>query len=652
MSTTGASLTLTPEAILVAGADGLRLARLALVFTVGTAVHRVVAIEGAGPRFVGRTADPAVTVALDLEGDRLRVELVGPFAESDAIVYFQGSTIDAQYGRTFVPDCDCRTFLTRDREEIFLTSSGMILQKRVNKRDLWMIAPPPHVVSFGEAGRGWFGLSIPEAMPVVHTRIACAKGSFDLTFATYSASHDGGRLPRVYIDAALPDGKAILDAHRRHAQDLGLIVADKRTHAWWYDPIYCTWGDQCYLEKTSTAPVSGFAPRCTFSSELMLRWAARVRTMHAGPVTYIVDAGWYDHLGDFMPNPTTFGTVEAFREAIARLKADGFRVVLWYTPYWTEARSAVERDHPEYLLRRRDGTPYRDDDGRGMLDFSRADVRDFVRSRIAFMLRTLDADGFKIDMNYVHPLMQDVTMHDSAWGFGDQLVLQVTRFIHGCAVALKPDAFLTISGAESYLQPYASSVRLNDLFEFDDPRAWYKRAELVLRLMPDVPIDVDGWPSSLRKLREYWFVSAVYGAPVTYSIEAVDIGAQPLGEVDLNRMASVWHVYSQAPCAHGMRVTVDDDSDTFVRRGPDGRLQAMALQKCAFVTLTPERIFVTANRACAVAIPVESGRPWTSATRVHRDGRRAPVPVFQDGDRVLLSLEDAGEGILCYEIGR
>jgi hypothetical protein len=193
-------------------------------------------------------------------------------------------------------------------------------------------------------------------------------------------------------------------------------------------------------------------------------------------------------------------------------------------------------------------------------------------------------------------------------------------------------------------------VRLNDLFDFNNPKAWYERAEMVARLMPDVPIDVDGWPSSVEKMREYEFVSPVFGAPVTYYIDAVDIMSVKLTDTDLNRMASVWHVYSKAPCEQGMKLTIDADQDIFERRDARGNMMATTLQKSVLVCYTEDRIYLTANSDRVVSVPVESVTRHTKAEKVFRDGRREAVNLFKDGGHLVLNMNDAGNGILCYEI--
>ncbi|HEY5749044.1 MAG TPA: alpha-galactosidase, partial [Chryseolinea sp.] len=339
-------------------------------------------------------------------------------------------------------------------------------------------------------------------MPVVLTKLSCRNHDFHLKFESYSPDHREGRLPRVFIDLGLDDSKAILDRHCAHARDLGLLDENKKHYDWWHNPIYCTWGDQCYLQNTAPEKLADSIALPMDEAKVM-HWADQIRSIYSGEVNYIIDAGWFDHLGDYDPTLRGFESVENFQGVIARLKAKGFRVILWYTPFWVQRESKVEKEHPEFLVHHRDGSTYRDQDQRAFLDYSHPGVREYAKKRVEYLLGTLGGDGFKIDMNYVHPLMSDIIFHDPSWGYGNQFWLEVMKFYHGCATAVKDDAFFTISGIESYLQPYASSVRLNDLFDFYNAKAWYDRAELVTRLMPDVPIDVDGWPSSIEKMREY-----------------------------------------------------------------------------------------------------------------------------------------------------
>ncbi len=643
------NMTFANSSLTILGQDNKPLGELKLAFSINAQAYSVEQLDRCVVGYVGKTQDPRVQVLIQACEGGCRVELQTDFPVSGRVSYFTGSRITAQYGRCFIPDADCRIFEISAKEDFYWTNSGMILQKKVNKDGLWMIAPPPHVISFGHDTTGWFGISIPEPMPVCHTHLSSHRGRMTLHFDHYSSSHDGGRLPRVYIQTGLPDSKAILDRHCALAGALGLLTVNKKQYGWWHNPLYCTWGDQCYLQKMSPAQLEE-GSAIPMNEELILRWARNIREFYEGEVNYIVDSGWTDYLGDWGVAINDFASTGAFKAVLDQLKAMNFKVILWYTPFWVHKNAALFADHPEYLIRRTNGDIYLDDANRAFLDFTQPDVRDCVRGRIEFMLKELDADGFKIDMNYTHPLMADIILHDAAWGHGNSLWLNVLKFLHETAVAIKEDAFFTISGIESYLQPYASSVRLNDLFDFDHAAAWYDRAELVSRLMPDVPIDVDGWPASIVKMREYQIVSAVFGPPVTYYTEATEIMGRVLTQADKNRLASTWFVYSQAPCSQGMQLKIDNDCDRFERRDALGNLRAKAIDKTILLSYIDDRIYATANRDTTAAIRLPAGKVCGGVRRMNRDKTTADVTYYAEADQLLLTLEDAGHGILAYEI--
>ena len=636
-------------AICLKGKNEEILAEIKLRFSVGTSSYRIILLEEKENGFIGKTNDPDVTVDISIINNFISIELVGSFLGTDTVCYFTGSKVHSLYGRAFVPDEDYRIFETKANEDFYLTNSGLLLQEKVKKNGLWMVAPPPHVFSFGDDDLGWLGLSIPEPMSVQYTNISCHKQIFNLIFERYSPSHTNGRLPRVFIDVGLDDSKAVLDCHCNHARKLGLIRTDIENYSWWYNPVYCTWGNQLYRQKTDPVDVTDDI-QIHFDADDIMRWADQLRLIYEGEVNYIIDAGWFEYIGDYKPNLAKFKSCEEFKNVISKLKSRKFKVILWFTPFWVQSGSKIETEHPEFLLRRLDGTIYRDKSNRAFLDYSNPDVRKYAKTIIEYMLLTLDADGFKIDMNYVHPLMSDITLHDPAWGYGNQFWLKVLEFFRFNAIKLKKDTFSTINGIESYLQPYACSVRLNDLFDKHNPSAWYNRAELVTRLMPDVLIDVDGWPMDSEKAREYQFVSPVFGAPVTYHTEAFDVLMAKITDAERNRMISVWHVYSKVPCEQGMEVKIDADSDIFERRDCKENLKAVALQKSVLVCYGEDRIYLTASCNRAVSLSVENPNLYRKAEKVYRDGKREPVKLFRDETVLLLNMEDSGKGILCYEV--
>ena len=557
-----------------------KLADLSLAFAVGAKTWTVKSLRETSAGWIGLTEDPAVTVEITRAASHLCIELRGPFGPAADVSYFRGSTIKASHAHAFIPDVNLGSFSTVQDRTFTLTNQAAMRQRLGVKEELWMLAPPPHVIGFGTACGEGFAFSIPECLPSDAVQFVIKQKTLQIDFLHHVAACDGGRLPRVYIDLGVATKAESLDRHLGHARALGLVVADKPQPAWWHNPLYCTWGDQCRLS------LHGMARGECLTRERMLGWADKIRTFYSGEVNFIIDDGYFLGMGDFRLRPELFASVEAFRDLIAELKRRNFRVILWYTPFWVEKNAAVLTDHPERILHRHDGTLL-DETGdwkeRYHLDWTHPGVREDQRMLIRHFLTDLDADGFKIDMTYAHPPTRDVVLHDPTWAAGNLFCKRVVEFIHTEATSIKPDVFLTVNGVESYLQPYTSAVRLNDLFNFTDATKWYERAELVTRIMPGVAIDVDGWPAAICKLREYPFVASVYGAPVNYYLDGTEVGDVAFGYAEINRMASVWATYSHAPVHADEKIIIEAEAERFERRDATGGLRALSLARRVFI---------------------------------------------------------------------
>lgn len=635
------------HSITAAGVSLAGLAELAFKFEIGTHQYHVTQLDQTPTGWRGQTNDPAVSVVVTETTDHLCIELCAPPVKGENVAYFCGSTVGASHVHAFIPDANLGIFPAGVDRTFTVTNAAAIPKRLGLPEELWMIAPQPHVFVLGDrTGRG-FSLSIPECLPVDATQLVLQARQFQLSFNYYVSATDAGRLPRVYVDLAVVSRPDALDRHLQQARQLGLVTENKPQPRWWHNPLYCTWGDQCWWLNHGGVPKTH-----SLTPERILGWADRIRSFYDGEVNFIIDDGYFVGFGDYRLNAHLYPSAAKFRELIAALKARRFRVILWYTPFWLHMAAPEGTDHPEWVLHRPDGkVPEDSGNWKGLYhyDWSHPAVREHHRKILHFLLKELDADGMKVDMTYANPPSREVVPHDPAWAAGNQVCWKVLQLIHAEATRLKPDVFMTFNGVESYFQPYVSAVRLNDLFNTTNAAAWYDRAELVARLMPGVAIDVDGWPSAPAKLREYPFVASVFGAPVTYYVEATEIGDVKFGATEINRLASVWHTYDNAPLEPGQRIAIDVDHDVFERRDAGGALRAKSIARRAFITYGPT-IRLTANADVAVAVPLEDGRTVSQAVRVNRDGTRSPVPVHAEPGRALLFVEDAAKGIRYYEL--
>lgn len=644
ISASRASVTL--QGIVITDASGCELANMSLECSAGGRTWSVRSLRKTTSGWTGETDDPAVTMEITEGENHLCVEWKGIPAGAGDVTYFRGSTIAASHVHAFIPDTNLGTFPAAQDRTLTITNQAAMRQRLGIEDYLWMLAPQPHVVGFGTSATPAFSFSIPECLPSDAVQFKIEKRTVRLDFVHHVAACDEGRLPRVYIDLGVGSRAEALDRHLGHARALGLVSDNKPQAAWWHNPLYCTWGDQCRLGP------HGVHKDASLTRERILGWADKIRTFHDGEVNFIIDDGYFMGMGDFRLRPELYASTAEFRDLIAELKRRNFRVILWYTPFWVDKHAESVALHPEWILRGADGAMLDetgDWKGKYHYDWSHPGLREHQYALIRHFLTDLDADGFKIDMTYAHPPTRDIRPHDPLWAAGNLFCKRVVECIYAEATAIKPDVFLTINGVECYLQPYTSAVRLNDLFNTTDATKWYERAELVTRLMPGVAIDVDGWPAALCKLREYPFVASVYGAPVNYYLDGTEVGDVTFGETEINRMASIWATYAHAPVHSDETILVDAEGERFERRDAGGRLRALSLAKRVFIAYGAT-IRVTANSALAVAVPLEHGAAVSKAARVGRDGTRTPIPLHLEAGRALFFADDAGDGVLFYEL--
>jgi alpha-galactosidase len=111
-----------------------------------------------------------------------------------------------------------------------------------------------------------------------------------------------------------------------------------------------------------------------------------------------VDAGWYwrgenvwwDNVGDWVCGEWIEGDLHPLIESV---RGDSLRFGLWMEPEAAGNRSAVAREHPEWLIHRGEEALPR------ALDLSREDVADWVEGQIAAVISRYRLDMFRIDHN-------------------------------------------------------------------------------------------------------------------------------------------------------------------------------------------------------------------------------------------------------------
>jgi alpha-galactosidase len=142
-------------------------------------------------------------------------------------------------------------------------------------------------------------------------------------------------LPLSFVMVHQGDHFRPLDTYRRVMAERGLAAPPVPQAS--YAPIWCAWG---YERNFTTDEVYGTLPK---AKSLGLDWA-------------VLDDGWQSSIGDWTVDRGKFPRGGADMKAFAdRIKAEGMKPRLWFSPLAAAPDSALLRDHPDLLLLDRDG---------------------------------------------------------------------------------------------------------------------------------------------------------------------------------------------------------------------------------------------------------------------------------------------------------
>lgn len=264
-------------------------------------------------------------------------------------------------------------------------------------------------------------ISLPVSMPdAAHARVAVrsnrkqtlAPGETLRTLRTFVSIHQG-------------DYFHTLTEYRRLMSRRGFQMATAPDSA--FGPIWCAWG---YGRSVQLKQVYDTLPT---AKKLGFSWVT-------------LDDGWQNNYGDWELDPKKFPHGDADMKALVdRIHAEGFRAQLWWSPLSAVPNSKLLKDHPDYRLLNRDGSPrkiswwnsdYLCPADRAVVEYHKALVRKIIGE--------WGFDGLKLDgqhMNAVPPCYNPAHHHrrpeDSVEALPDFF-----REIYETARSIKPDALV------------------------------------------------------------------------------------------------------------------------------------------------------------------------------------------------------------------
>ena len=253
------------------------------------------------------------------------------------------------------------------------------------------------------------------------------------------------------------------------------------TPAWYYEPIYCPWHDQCALSHRDLPDLHcDMEPAADFAAESWTdRWLELLERQNIRPGTVILDAKWQKSKNFADPDPAKWPDL---RRWIDRCHARGLRVLLWYAAWHNEdilPGEAITRDgkvvcgditNPAYEKR----------------------LREMVRRYVSDEPDALNADGIKVDGLLDLPTGRGLENDAGIWGLELQRLL--LKIIWTELNIHTKDACLSTFSAHPYLDEFSDMIRLGDMYtnRLSPVQTMLDRAQVVHVAHPDVPVDTDG----------------------------------------------------------------------------------------------------------------------------------------------------------------
>jgi hypothetical protein len=527
---------------------------------------------------------------------------------------------------------------------------------------------------------GWLGVSVPGPLPVGVTGFSMRQRRFSLVFEALCPACVEGQMPRVYVVTGLHGAYDVLDAHREISDRMGLIRKKSAQHpAWWSQPVYKYWDELCRRHKEKygefvALPLDQDGNEVTeLTTENLLSWTNTVSESIRLTVNIPLEQGTFLRYGDYMPT-NSLGGVRGLRTTIDQLRERGTHTLLFFHLYHVDTGCAVYEEHPEYFCKPRpdapnlkQGCPARPNERLAYIDWTHPGARDYMLGLVEFLLSEksgcLNADYLGVNNNIgVDPRYFE--FHDRNWGIGDLMQYKVQRLVYEKAHEVKPDCLVRRqSAADCYMQPYADNLNCCEHW-FSHCDEWYRRAQIVTRLMPDVLFSADAWFVTLTKLSEYYMALMVWNVPETEALgHAIHpyLHYRPLQEKHFRRRRSGLQVYNNAPCniTDQCRVTWKPDGSIHAwRKGSTGPLQgfykALALGRKAFVTYSEGQALIGCSESRIVEVPLPRGAVVSAVEMVPHEGPAKPweheAIQTRDGTVMRTHVIDCGYEAMFYRI--
>ncbi|MFO7683584.1 MAG: hypothetical protein R6X34_26420, partial [Chloroflexota bacterium] len=204
----------------------------------------------------------------------------------------------------------------------------------------WLSPPPFAYALLSEQESVFCGVALPEGeYNFLSFDYTGSRGpSFRLTYEGHTLVDGEFVSPKLVIGFGNQEKNQAIDSYVKWLRAHSYLPeeTEKEIPAWWYEPIFCGWGQMRYDYRADhDGHENGNFINVTFycTEQLYRHYLAEMEAHDINPGTIIIDMGWAENPALHTPSPKRWHDLRGF---IDEQHAKGRKVLLWYTPVVTQ----------------------------------------------------------------------------------------------------------------------------------------------------------------------------------------------------------------------------------------------------------------------------------------------------------------------------
>ncbi len=335
------------------------------------------------------------------------------------------------------------------------------------------------------------------------------------------------RAPQLVISFD-SDEYGALESYVEHLLNRELISwPDREAAHWWWQPIFCGWGEQCLCARRSSQPATTYAEQSNYEA-----WLELLAGRGVVPGTIVVGDKWQCTYGENVVDGARFTNMRRFIES---RHARGQKVVLWIKAWHPEGIP------PEECIVDGEGNAVAVDPTNPRFEQR---LREQVRYHLSAAEDCLNADGYMIDFTHLTPHGAELSAEGEAWGI--ELLRRLMELYYTAAKQTKSDALIIAQCANPYFADVVDMISLDgvapEIRNLCDTMTFRQRVAKIA--CPHWLVDTDrAHAPNLEEWRLYMPHQPKIGVPSLSVATGQPTTGEMLEEGDYAMLREVWEEY-------------------------------------------------------------------------------------------------------------